>query len=49
VEVVPEGGVEVKGKVGEEAVGLVQKNRRKLRGAAAAATAALIVKAMDGV
>lgn len=40
----PEGGVEVKGKEGEEEVGLVQKRRRKPRGAAAAA--ALIVKAM---
>lgn len=43
-EVAPEGGVEAKGKVGEDGVGFEQKKRRKPRGAAAAA--ALIVRAM---
>lgn len=43
-----EGGDEEKeGKAGEEAIGLVQKSRQKLRGTATAA-AALIVKAAMG-
>ena len=43
------GDEEKEGKAGEEAIGLVQKSRQKLRCAADAAAACLIVKAAMGL